>query len=270
MPNKIVAPRLRARCGFSLVELLAVLAIISVLLGMLLPATQRIREAARRTVCSNNLRQISIGLQNFHSAFNHFPVGVVEWRAHGDHSQRQLAWSVFLLPFIEQGNVHHQLDLETPFDSPQNAVAAAIIIDTYVCPSNARDENHSQGRAISDYGGIYGERISAPNDPPKGVMIHDRPIAFSDITDGTSQTLIVAEDSRSRDGQWINGRNVFDQAFPINQGPVFENDIRSEHPAGANGTFCDGSVRFLANDMELAVLAAICTRAGGEVESLDK
>ena len=80
-----------------------------------------------------------------------------------------------------------------------------------------------------------------------------------------SNTLIVSEDSNSPDAQWINGRNIFDQAFPINQAPAIENDIRSEHPQGANGVFCDGSVRFLNETIANEILAAICTRALGEV-----
>jgi len=96
-------------------------------------------------------------------------------------------------------------------------------------------------------------------------MLYTRAISIADIRDGTSNTLIVSEDSAWGDGQWINGLNVFDQAYPINRAPAFENDIRSEHPGGAFGLFCDGSVRFLTETMELETLAAICTRAGGEV-----
>ena len=73
------------------------------------------------------------------------------------------------------------------------------------------------------------------------------------------------EDSEFGDGQWINGRNVMDQAFGINAAPDFENDIRSEHPGGANGLLADGSARFLREQMDLKVLAALCTRAGHEV-----
>jgi prepilin-type processing-associated H-X9-DG protein len=87
---------------------------------------------------------------------------------------------------------------------------------------------------------------------------------LAEVTDGTSQTLILAEDTAWPDGQWINGRNIFDQAFAINAAPAFENDIRSDHPGGANGLLVDGAVRFLAESTDLDVLAAICTRAGGE------
>jgi len=261
--------RLAPQSAFTLVELLVVIAIIGVLVGMLLPAIQQIRSAAHRTACANNLHQIAIGLQSYHAAHREFPTGAIEWRDGSDPSKRQLAWSVFLLPFIEQQNVFDRLDLNTPFDSPQNEPAAATIIGVFICPSSLRGRELVKGRGPSDYGGIYGERITSRNNPPKGMMLNDQAISLRDVTDGSSNTLIVAEDSGWRDGQWINGRNIFDQAFPINQAPAFENDIRSEHAQGANAALCDGSVRFLNEQMDLQTLAAICTRAGGEVVSLE-
>ena len=101
------------------------------------------------------------------------------------------------------------------------------------------------------------------------MMLYDRPISIKEITDGTSNTLIVSEDSAWTDGQWINGLNIFDQKYPINFVPddprAVENEIRSDHPGGANGAFCDGSARFLSENMDVHVLEAIITRAGGEI-----
>ena len=256
-----------APTGFTLVELLVVIAIIGILIGLLLPAIQQIREAARKTACANNLRQIGLALHSHHSAKNEFPIGTVEFRLF-DPSKRQLAWSAFLLPYLEQDNLFKMLDLNLAFDDARNAEGASHIISTYVCPSSLRGETLVQGRGPSDYGGIFGEILTSPNNPPKGTMLIDQAISIREVSDGTSNTLIVAEDSRSPDPQWINGRNIFDQAFPINQAPIgIENEIRSEHPLGANGVFCDGSVRFLNEKTSNAVLAAICTRNRGEVES---
>ncbi len=123
------------------------------------------------------------------------------------------------------------------------------------------------GRGPCDYGGIFGERITSANNPPKGTMLYDRAISIHQVEDGTSHTLIVAEDSWFSDGQWINGRNIFDQAFAINVAPQWENDIRSEHHGGAYAARADGSVSFLSNSLALRVLAALCTRAGHEVPS---
>jgi prepilin-type N-terminal cleavage/methylation domain-containing protein/prepilin-type processing-associated H-X9-DG protein len=255
--------RERAGRGFTLVELLVVLAILVVLLGLLLPAVQAVREAARRMQCQNHLRQIGIALHNYHAAFQAFPPGGIEVRPEVPRG-KQLAWSAFVLPFLEQSATYVQVNFDYAFDHPVNAEAAAIPIETYRCPSTPRFTPLQRGRGATDYGGIYGERIVSTNQPPRGVMVHDKAIRFRDITDGTVRTLMVSEDADFPDGQWINAWNLFDQAFPINRAPKFENDIRSFHPQGANGLFADGSVSFLNESIELELLASLCTRNGDE------
>jgi prepilin-type N-terminal cleavage/methylation domain-containing protein/prepilin-type processing-associated H-X9-DG protein len=264
-PTRSVAPA----SGFTLVELLVAIAILGILVSLLLPAVQAAREAARRMSCTSNLRQIGVGLLSYHNSHRSFPPGGVELRlSWHDTTKRQFAWSAFLLPFIEQKNVYDQIDFGRAFDAPENARAAAYVLPVYVCPSVPRASLTSEGRGVCDYGGLYGERILSPNNPPKGAMLYDRVLRVGDFTDGTSATLVVSEDSGFTDMQWINARNLFDQAYAINERPSpqhpLENEIRSRHPGGANGLFVDGSVRFLRDDMPLDVLAAICTRAGGE------
>jgi len=210
------------------------------------------------------LRQIGIGLHNYHDALGTFPPGGYEHRAKVPGG-RQFAWSAMLLPYAEQEALFDEIDFGRPFDHAVNAEAAATVVDIYLCPTVPRTSEHHNGRAAIDYGGIYGERITTPNNPPKGVMLYDRAIRIADIRDGTSNTLAVAEDTRSGDMQWINGLNVFDQAFAINAAPAFENDIRSHHPGGAHGLLCDGSARYLPENMDLETLAAICTRDGREI-----
>ncbi len=242
------------------------ISIIGVLVALLLPAVQAAREAARRMQCHNRLHQIGLGLQNYHAAFNQFPMGVIEPRPLWPQG-KEFAWSASVLPQMEQTAVWEQIDFGVAYDDPKNAAAAAVVISTFLCPSTPRSDNRRQGRGVTDYGGIYGERIVSTNNPPSGVMIHDRAIRFRDILDGTSTTVMVSEDADFPDGQWISGKNLFDQAFAINQAPRFENDMRSFHPQGVNASFADGSVRFLNESMDLNVLAAICTRAGKEVVS---
>lgn len=257
--------------GFTLVELLVVIAIIGVLVALLLPAVQAAREAARRIQCQNNLKQIGLGLLGYHDVHEEFPLGCVEWRAFSLPDNRQLAWSAYILPHIEQETLFDQLDLSKPFDDPTNAFAAAQVVPVYLCPSAEIPESEL---GPTHYAGINGENIfpGFPNNPQKGVLLVHvddsikkiEPISIEEITDGTFATLIVAEDSRFGDGQWINGRNVLSQANAINAAPDYENDIRSEHPGGANGLTCGGSVHFLSEDMDLEILAALCSRAGGE------
>ncbi len=255
--------RRRMRSAFTMVELLVVLAIIGILVSLLLPAVQSVREAARRMQCQNNLHQIGIALHNYHSAFRKFPPGGIEVRPEVRRG-KQLAWSAFLLPFLEESAAYERVDFSYAFDHPVNEKVAATTIETYMCPSTTRVTPLSRGRGVTDYGGIYGERIVSTNTPPRGVMIHDQAIRFRDIIDGTTRTLMVSEDAGFPDGQWINAWNLFDQAFSINRAPSFENDIRSMHPAGANGLFADGSVSFMDENIDLELLAALCTRNGRE------
>jgi prepilin-type processing-associated H-X9-DG protein len=97
------------------------------------------------------------------------------------------------------------------------------------------------------------------------MMVYEKAHAHRDIRDGSSNTIIVAEDSDFSDGQWINGLNIFDQAFAVNAAPEFENDIRSRHPQGANIALADGSAHFINDSIDLQILAALCTRDGGEI-----
>jgi type II secretory pathway pseudopilin PulG len=246
-----------------------VIAIIGVLVAMLLPAVQAARESGRQAQCKSNLRQIGIALTAYETHWGYFPQGCVEFRLKPkDKHLKELAWSAYLLPYLEQENLVAQLDLTKAYDDPVNAAAAGQLLSVYLCPSTPHAKWHISGRAVCDYGGIYGERITAPGRDAltrEGVMLYTRPIKIRHITDGLSHTLIVAEDSRFSDAQWIHGRNLFDQAFAINQAPAFENDMRSEHPGGAQGLLCDGSVHFFTEGMDLEVLAGLCTRAGHEV-----
>src|SRR5437868_12510200 len=117
MPSPPSPPRPSA---FALLELLVVIAILAVLLGLLLPAIQKVREAANRVRCTNHLRQIGIALHHYHDVSRTFPPGGVEWRPPGNSMKRQLSWCVFLLPYLEQENVYRSLRLNKPFDSPEN------------------------------------------------------------------------------------------------------------------------------------------------------
>jgi prepilin-type N-terminal cleavage/methylation domain-containing protein/prepilin-type processing-associated H-X9-DG protein len=259
----------RSSRGMTLIELLIVVAVMAALVGLLLPAVQAAREAARRTACLNNLRTLGCGLHGHLLAKRRFPVGCLEWRAGWKPGKaRCLAWSAAILPWIEEQPLFQRIDFKQPFDALANAEAAAVAVAAYLCPSADRSGGPA-GYGRTDYGGLTGERIVSPNNPEKGVLIHDRGFADREISDGLSKTIFVGECSQGPwpDGQWINGRNLFDQAYSVNW-PTWEDEIRSRHPGGAHALFGDGSVRLIADTTDGTVLAAACTRSGNEVVAI--
>jgi prepilin-type N-terminal cleavage/methylation domain-containing protein/prepilin-type processing-associated H-X9-DG protein len=283
------ANRLRLRVAFTLVELLVVLAIIGILIALLLPAVQSAREAARRTQCQNNLKQIGIGLHNYHSAKREFPVGCTSCTSVPGVSLRQIAWSVYLLPYIEEKRAWELFDVSQSYKSAANHESARTVISVFLCPSTVTapqrtgpttGDVNGNGKwdagddlAYIDYGGMFGHPQSAAGYPMdgylvlgNGAMIYEKAISAAQITDGLSQTIMVAEDSGrgiSLNGQWANGQNIFDAVVAINASQ--NNELWSDHTGGVNVTFCDGSVRFLRETMNTSVLFALCTRAGQEV-----
>jgi len=261
------------RRAFTLVELLVVMAIIGILVALLVPAVSGARESSRRTHCSANLRQLSLALQQYHDLCGHFPPGCVEPK------KRRIAWSAFILPYIEQKELYAQFRFDLRARSTENQPVAGTEVVTFLCPSTGRlgvgrvgnrsGDINRNGRydpgeqmAMTDYGGIFGIPESDPERFMNGVMIWDRPVRMAEIVDGMSYTLIVGEDSGrgpTMDGEWANGENIFDQAGEINQQQ--DNELWSDHPSGVNVALCDGSARFLSHTLSRQVLGALCTRA---------
>ena len=277
-------PPSRDRSGFTLIELLVVIAIIAVLIALLLPAVQAAREAARRIQCVSNLKQIGIALHGYHDSHNTFPAG--GWIAlYGQPltNNMNIGWSASVLPWLEQNVVSAGLNFSFPYNLAVNSTAAYTVMQVYLCPSEPRKTywNQSPGpppdpypSADADYGGMYGPRGLVPgftDNPPAGPMIFNQCISLAQITDGASQTIIVGEDPEAINAMWVSGHNTFDQSAPINARPPSEygEELTSQHPGGVNTLFADGSVHFLKNTTDVVPLAALCTRALGEVLSSD-
>lgn len=196
--NSIRDSRHLSRRAFTLVELLVVIAIIGILIAMLLPAVQMVREAARRTACLNNMRQIGLALLNYESAQMRFPPGVVD--DDDDLTDALHSGWVFALPYLEQKNVFDRYDMNQDWKSASNLAVANIEIPVFNCPSN--------GDPITLKGGIEGTTIdyalckgpSAALWRTKQVGIFDinSSTRMGDIRDGSSNTFLVGEAISSR------------------------------------------------------------------------
>jgi prepilin-type N-terminal cleavage/methylation domain-containing protein len=227
------------RSAFTLVELLVVIAIIGTLVGLLLPAVQSAREAARRTSCTNNLKQIGLALHNFHDARKYFPsaftatteppTGTSSWRTMPVMpSYFEPGWSffTFILPFMEQATLHDQLNLKLPIMSGTNDVARtdAALVQAYVCPGDAPSRlidvldfgpsSASQALSgdgtlitkapVSSYAGVLGRNDHEETGFYNGVFFRNSRIRIGQITDGTSKTVCIGERmSRMAEATWL-------------------------------------------------------------------
>lgn len=207
------------RRGFTLVELLVVIAIIGVLVAMLLPAVQAAREAARRSSCSNNLRQLGIALQNYHDSAKRFPPGSFPSRPDLSSPGRLRAfhhtWLTSLLPYIEQGNIHSQINFQAaPGPQAWGQLVVAQKVEILRCPSDGGfdDTNETHGIAHTNYAGsegfAYGQKtavltydasnplwsqLSSPRGNYAGLFVANKSNDMADVKDGTSNTVAIAE-----------------------------------------------------------------------------
>jgi len=247
--------------GFSVVELLVVIAIIGVLVALLLPATQSAREAARRTQCHNNLKSIGLALHNYHETYGQFPPATI---GPGNVPRdRQFSWMVAILPFLEQRNLYGKLRLELPWDDPQNlSVLQSALPGDLFCPSEVQRMT-GEGYAKTSYVAITGAAPSPEFRTSRGIIGFDRGLRMEEITDGTSNTAIVAEVTDG--GPWFAGgpgtaRRIDDW---IARKPW------SQHPGGGIFLFADGSVQFITPNVDSQTLRRLAIAQDGQTVKLD-
>ena len=296
-------PTPAARRGFTLIELLVVIAIIAVLIGLLLPAVQKVREAAARTRCTNNLKQIGLALHNYHTANDRFPPGFTSRAVtlNGDGLGPGWGWAAYLLPYVEQDNLYKQIDLTRDIKESVHAGVRVTPLKGFRCPSDAPPADTcviptgsgSVTVAFANYVGMGGTfEVTGYPDQGNGVLYRNSRVRVADVTDGTSNTIFVIEREgrRSPRTTWVgavtDGVNppvnpAYDDEGPptfmltntgeADEGRVPNNaldhveDASSRHPSGVNTLFGDGSVRMIQNTIRPAAWEALGTRAKGEV-----
>ncbi len=234
--------------------LVAVLAVVvvglvlcgGVLLALLLPAVQAAREAARRTQCSNNLRQIGLAMHNYHDINGNLPPAhIADANGKAIHS-----WRVLILPYMEQDPLYKRYDQSQAWDSPANRQLLSQMPPTYQCPS----------------AGVGGQNTSyVVVQGPETIFDGDKPCPMRAITDGTANTIMIVEAPHANI-PWTEPRdlNFAELTMAVNSGA---NSPHSTHPGGVQVLMADGSVRFLSAGISAADLQALLTKAGGEVIS---
>ncbi len=330
------------RRGFTLIELLVVIAIIAVLIALLLPAVQQAREAARRTQCKNNLKQMGLAMHNYHDTYNGFPNGNIASQAGG----WGISWYIRILPYVDQAPVYNKINFSGTHpgwsccgDATGQANGDAIRGVRFaftVCPSSPINDLRDSGGGPTEHpqyfgimGATDGDGFTNPagrkalccgccgNQAATGLVTSGGMLVplsnknLKDVTDGATNQLLVGESSmfvldvpngtRNVDVQGVHGMlmgspnltsidaspgGTFERQFNLTtvryapNAPAVNNNaswpgiddnfgvnkpLNSAHTGGVHGLLCDGSVRFVSNNVDMLTLRRLCTRDDGQV-----
>ena len=273
--------------GFTLVELLVVIAIIGILIGMLLPAVQQVREAARRTQCQNNLKQLALAGLNYEGTFGILPDGGRHWPyALSNPPPTGWSWLHKLLPFMEQNNIYDLPLTQTP-------VVKRTAIPGFFCPSRRAPTSVGNIYSLTDYAGSGG--TGGEGGPYNGAIVRyniddenfNEQLEISHLHDGTSNTIFAGE--KYVNTNWYGGGSWGDNAGYFTgvgwdtmrfggrapKGDEEGSDVGSydmfgsPHPAGFNTSFCDGSVHMIPYSVELTHFRNLINREDGIAVNLD-
>jgi prepilin-type N-terminal cleavage/methylation domain-containing protein/prepilin-type processing-associated H-X9-DG protein len=264
------------RKAFTLVEVLVVIAIISILISLMLPAVGAMREAARRATCQSRLAQVGMALQKYESGYRMLPPGTTEPKGpiHNVAEGIQLSWTVRVLPYLNEGALFKQIDLAAGAYAEKNAAVRRIHLQAFACPTQGFARQSST--PASDYAGCQNEVESPIAEDNHGVLFLNSRISARDVTDGVHHTIYVGEkQSAAGDLGWMSGTRATlrNTGTPIGQtneeqkpsSDLFVGGFGAYHPAGVNFLFGDGQVRFVSTAIDQGVYEQLGHRADGKL-----
>jgi prepilin-type N-terminal cleavage/methylation domain-containing protein/prepilin-type processing-associated H-X9-DG protein len=234
------------KSGFTLIELLVVIAIIAILIGLLLPAVQKVREAAARMKCSNNLKQLGLAAHNYEGALGVLPAGATQ-----NLSQWAFSFQAQLLPYVEQDNLRRLVDFLQPLTlgsggaqtlNPVHQAAARSPVPLFLCPSDPAPERYQNNSAewtpnnymVNIGTGLVTQSLTVPNE---GMVWYTARLRITDVTDGTSNTLLMAESLRGNNAETL-------AAQPTDPWRQYASFGGPGNPALMTDPFCAGATRW--------------------------
>ena len=220
-----------------------ILLVVPCLIALLLPAVQQAREAARRSQCKNNLKQIGLALHNYHDVYGSFPPAYVA----DENGEPMYSWRVLILPYLDQQALYDSFDLSQPWDAPPNIDLLDRMPAVFRCPSHGDEEDEG---GITHYAGVTGENT---------IFQGAEPVQIADVTDGTSNTIMVGEVAYAGIA-WTAPVDINIEDNPDIGDP---DGFSSDHVGGVHFLMTDGAVRFVSENIDSQTLENLYLRNDG-------